>query len=61
MICAELLTATSVLLALWDKPNLEQVILVAKPDLVGLTIKMLHLPWVVVREGEEFTVVRRAR
>lgn len=57
MICAELLTATAIILAL--QTELKQVILVASPNLVSMSIDNFNLPWEVVREESAFTIVRR--
>lgn len=58
MICGELFFATSILLALMQHSGSPQVILLAEPQLVELTIRTWRLPWEIVRKENGFTVVK---
>lgn len=59
MTCGPLLMATEIILALQAHPRLPQVILLAEPALVEMTLRSFALPWRIVRAGDGFTVVTR--
>lgn len=59
MICAELIFATEIILLLQSAAQLPAVIIPAKAELVELTIRSFHLPYVIVRQDGNLVTVRK--
>lgn len=60
IMCAELLTATEIILATLRHDGLRQVLLPADRALVEMTLDSFDLPWVIAGEGPGYvTVVKK--